>query len=57
MDNNDKLQLFNIEAFVRSEGVSADVIFLDSLIINKELSEEAKAEKISLLISNIKSRQ
>lgn len=57
MDNDDRLQLFNIEAFIRSEGVTADVIFLDSLIINSEKNEEEQAEKISLLITNIKSRK
>lgn len=57
MAESDKLKLFNIEAFLRSEGVSSDIIFLDSVIINNENNVEIQAEQLRLLISNIQSRE
>ncbi|EKN4699730.1 hypothetical protein JE939_002902 [Yersinia ruckeri] len=48
--------LFSIEAFIRSEGVSADILILDAIIIEFDLSESEKSQKISALIDIIKAR-
>ncbi len=48
--------LFSIEAFIRSEGVSADILILDAIIIEFDLSESDKSQKISALIDIIKAR-
>lgn len=56
MSDTEKIHLFNIEAFIRSEGVSSDIIFLDSMILSNN-NMEFQSEKLKLLIENIKSRK
>jgi len=57
MENPTRLGLFNIEAFIRSEGITADVIYLDSLIISNENNVELLAANIKLLVDSINSRK
>ena len=54
--NSDENPLFNIEAFIRSEGVSADLIVLDAIILNADIENHQKAAKINELVGNIKKR-
>ncbi|MEA9392216.1 hypothetical protein SJI19_16955 [Acerihabitans sp. TG2] len=56
MSDTDKA-LFNIEAFIRSEGVSSDIIVMDKIIIANNFSDQDKAAKINELVSTIKSRK
>ncbi|QTP13332.1 hypothetical protein [Serratia symbiotica] len=55
MSNVEKA-LFNIETFIRSEGVSADIIILDKIIVSTDYSDPQKAAKINELVNTIKTR-
>jgi hypothetical protein len=49
--------LFNIEAFIRSEGVSADLIVIDKIILDECFESHEKASKINELIKTINARK
>ena len=47
---------FNIEAFIRSEGISSDIIIMDKIILSNEFSDQQKAAKINEMVKTIKTR-
>lgn len=47
---------FKIEAFIRSEGYSTDIIFLDKIILSTQYIDADKANKINALVNTIKER-
>lgn len=56
MSQNTDSPFFKIEAFIRSEGYSTDIIFLDKLILSNNYIDADKANKINALVNTIKER-
>lgn len=56
MSQNTDSPFFKIEAFIRSEGYSTDIIFLDKIILSTQYIDADKAIKINALVNTIKER-